>query len=106
MKSSRSEIHRKTHALPVLRFESQQLTSFSGLVIFQKRYEQLDLKTRLRHCFKHLAVSPIFGLANIVLLLIVHLLLGYRELRHLRYYEDDPLVRCLLGLKRLPSAAN
>jgi hypothetical protein len=28
-------------------------------------------------------VSPIFGHANIVLLLIVHMLLGYRELRHL-----------------------
>ena len=105
MKSSRSEIHRKTHALPILRFEDQQLTSFSGLVIFQKLFEQLDLKTRLRHCFKHLTVSPIFGHAGIVLLLIVHLLLGYRELRHLRYYEDDPLVRRLLGLKRLPDVA-
>ena len=105
MKSSRSEIHRKTHTLPILRFEDQQLTSFSGLVIFQKLFEQLDLKTRLRHCFKHLTVSPIFGHAGIVLLLIVHLLLGYRELRHLRYYEDDPLVRRLLGLKRLPDVA-
>jgi hypothetical protein len=105
MKSSRSEIHRKTHALPVLRFEDQRLSSFSGLVIFQKLFEQLDLKQRLRRCFKHLAVSPIFGHASIVLLLIVHLLLGYRELRQLRYYQNDPLVRRLLGLRRLPDAA-
>jgi len=34
--------------------------------------------------------------------LIVHLLLGYRELRDKRHYEDDPLVKRLLGLKRLP----
>jgi hypothetical protein len=40
-----------------------------------------------------------------VLLLIVHLLLGYLELRHLRYYEDDPLVLHLLGLKQLPDVA-
>ena len=105
MKSSRSEIHRKTHALPALRFEDQHLTSFSGLVIFQKLFDLLGLKDRLRRCFKHLTVNPIFGHASIVLLLIVHLLLGYRELRHLRYYEDDPLVLRLLGLKRLPDVA-
>jgi hypothetical protein len=33
------------------------------------------------------------------------MLLGYRELRHLRFYDDDPLVRRLLGLKRLPDVA-
>ena len=37
--------------------------------------------------------------------MVVHLLLGYRELRHLRYYEDDPLVLRLLGLKHLPDVA-
>ena len=105
MKPSRSAIRRKTHALPSLRFEDQQLTSFSGLVIFQRLFEHLQLKDRLRGCFRHLGVSPIFGHANIVLLLIVHMLLGYRELRHLRYYQNDPLVCRLLGLKHLPDVA-
>jgi hypothetical protein len=105
MKPSRSTIRRKTHALPSLRFEDQQLTSFAGLVIFQRLFEHLQLKDRLRGCFRHLGVSPIFGHANIVLLLIVHMLLGYRELRHLRYYQNDPLVCRLLGLKHLPDVA-
>ena len=35
--------------------------------------------------------------------LIVHLLLGYRKLRDMDFYRDDPLVRQVLGLKRLPS---
>lgn len=39
------------------------------------------------------------------MLLVGHLLLGFRELRHLRYYEDDPLVRRVLGLKRLPDVS-
>ena len=105
MKSSKSAIRRKTHALPTLRFEDQQLTSFSGLIIFQRLFEHLQLKKRLRGCFRHLGVSPIFGHARIVLLLIVHMLLGYRELRHLRYYQNDPLVCRLLGLKHLPDVA-
>ena len=105
MKPSRSAIHRKTHLLPTLRFEDQQLTSFSGLVIFQRLFEHLRLKNRVRDCFRHLGVSPIFGHASIVVLLIIHMLLGYRELRHLRYYRNDPLVCRLLGLKRLPDVA-
>ena len=35
MKSSRAAVHRKTHALPELRFEEQQLTSFSGMVLIR-----------------------------------------------------------------------
>lgn len=105
MKFSRSDIYSKTHALPALRFEDQQLTSFSGLVVFQKLFECLALKERLRKCFRHQRITPIYGHASIVLLLVIHLLLGYRELRHLRYYENDPLVLRLLGLNRLPDVA-
>lgn len=105
MKCSRAEIHRKTYRLPALSFEDQQLTSFSGLIIFQALFARLQLKRRLGGCFEHLRVSPIFGHGVMVLLLIVHLLLGYRELRDIRYYQDDPLVRRVLGLSRLPDAS-
>ena len=102
MKSSRSAVRRKTHVLPQVRFEEQQLTSFSGLVVIQQLLAHLDFKQRLRGCFRHLQGTPIFGHASIVLLLIVHALLGYRELRHIRYYNDDPLVKRVLGLSWLP----
>lgn len=105
MKCSRAEIHRKTYRLPALSFEDQQLTSFSGLVIFQALFTRVQLKRRLSGCFQHLHVTPIFGHGVMVLLLVVHLLLGYRELRDIRYYQDDPLVRRILGLTRLPDAS-
>ncbi len=105
MKSSKAAVHRKTHALPELRSEEQQLTSFSGLVLIQQLFTHLELKQRLRDCFRHLTTSPIFGWPSIVLLLIVHALLGYRDLRHIRYYHDDPMVTRVLGLSRLPDVA-
>lgn len=105
MKLSKKQIHSKTHAIPTLRFEDQNLTSFSGLIIFQKLFEKLSLQEKLRQCFKHRKVSPIFGETTIVLLLVVHLLLGYRELRHLSFYQDDPMVKRLLNLKKLPDVA-
>jgi Transposase DDE domain group 1 len=105
MKFSRASTFDKSHRLPALRFEEQQLTSFSGLIIFQQLFALLDLRGRLRLCFRHLKLSPIFGHARIVLVLIMHLLLGYRQLRELRFYADDPLVKRVVGLKRLPDVA-
>jgi Transposase DDE domain group 1 len=105
MKFSRTETVDKSHRLPALRFEEQQLTSFSGLIVFQQLFALLDLREQLRRCFRHLNLSPIFGHARIVLVLIIHFLLGYRQLRELRYYCDDPLVKRVVGLKRLPDVA-
>jgi hypothetical protein len=105
MKISKDSINLEARALPEIRFEDQHLTSFAGLIVMQPLLARLDLKRRLQTCFRHLEGSPIFGHANIIMLLIVHLLLGYRRLQDLRYYSDDPLVQRVLGLKRLPNVS-
>ena len=105
MKCSKAAIHRKTHCIPEIRFEDQKLTSFAGLVVFQSLFSRIDLKQHLSGCFRHLKVSPVYGHGVIVLLLIVHLLLGYRRLQDMRYYQDDPMIRRLLGVSRLPDVA-
>jgi hypothetical protein len=105
MKCSKSDIHRKTHGIPDIQFEDQKLTSFSGLVLFQPLFSGLGLKQQLTGCFRHLKVSPIFGHGLVVLLLVIHLLIGYRRLQDLRYYQDDPMVRRILGISRLPDIA-
>lgn len=105
MKYSKSDVQSKARILPELKFENQRLTSFAGLVIVQKLFTALALKERLRQCFAPLEKGKIFTRATVFLQLIVHLLLGYRELREGRYYRDDPLVKRVLGWNRLPDVA-
>jgi hypothetical protein len=105
VKSSKAKIQAKYHKIPVIRFEDQKMTSFSGLLIFQVLFRQLRLKERLKKCFEHMKVSPIFGRHVVVLLVIVHLLLGFRRLREMDYYRDDPLVLRLMGLRKLPDVS-
>ena len=105
MKCSRSDVRTKAHALPVLKFESETLTSFAGLVVFQKFFMAIDLKARLSTCFRIANGGKVFDRTVVFLQLIVHLLLGFRELQDCRYYRDDPLVKRLLGLKQLPDVA-
>jgi hypothetical protein len=105
MKLRRSDVRRQAHAIPELKFENQSLTSFAGLVLFLQFFATLGLKARLRKCFRHLTPGKIFSRSTIFLQLIIHLLLGFRELRDSRAYRDDPMVQRLLGLKRLPDVA-
>lgn len=105
MKLSRNQVRSKAHAIPELRFEDQKLTSFAGLYIFQLLFQRLDFKSRLRHCFRHLRSTRAYDHALAVLGLIVHLLIGFRQLRDVQYYRDDPMVQRVLGLNRLPDVA-
>jgi hypothetical protein len=41
----------------------------------------------------------------VVLLIVVHLILGFRRLREVDYYRDDPIVLRLLGLRKLPDVS-
>lgn len=104
MKHSKSTIHSKVHKVLIPQFEDQQLTSFAGLVIFQALFQRIDLKNRLRQCFKHQSIRQ-FGFSHVVFVLIVHLLLGFRRLRDLDYYCDDPIVKRVVGVDILPSVS-
>ena len=105
MKLSKKSVRTKVTAIPELRFEDHRLTSFAGLVVIQKFFQVISLKLRLQHCFRHLSQGKIFDRATLFMQLVVHILLGYRELRDVEHYQDDPLVQRVLGLKQLPDVA-
>ena len=106
MKSRKSEIHSHVHAIPALRFdEEKRLTPYAGIVLFQALFQKLDLKDRLRRCFSHMGEQSIFGCPTVALLLITHLLLGFRRIRGLDYYREDPLIARVLGLTQLPDVS-
>src|SRR4030042_3208734 len=105
VKYSKSKILSRVFKIPEIKFEDQRLTSFAGLVLYQPLFQQLELKERFKRCFAHLKVSEIFAHHIIMLLLVFHLIMGFRKLRDLDYYRDDPLVKRLLGLHRLPDVS-
>ena len=95
----------KFHKIPEINFEERQLTSFAGVLIFQMLFKHLGLKSKLKRCFSHLKLSPIFGHHIIVLLLIVHLILGFRRIREIDYYRDNVinLTEWLVSIVKTPA---
>jgi hypothetical protein len=105
MKHSRNSVERKAHAIPRIRFEQQQLTSFAGLVLLPPFLAAIGFRTGLQRCFRHIRAGKVYGRATVFLQLVLHLLLGYRDLRESAYYRNDPMVQRVLGLQRLPDVA-
>src|SRR2546425_9484756 len=105
MRVAKEDIYTRASSIPTVRFEDQELTSFGGIVVFQKLFAKLNLKEQLRRCCAHLTGKNLYHPAVIVQLLIVHLLLGFRKLRDIEFYEDDPWIKRVLGLKVLPDVS-
>jgi len=105
VKLSRSQFHRSVQSVPELHFEDQRLTSFSGSILVQELFRKLRLRERLQECFEHRTERLMVGFPTTVLILIVHLMLGFRRLRDIERYRDDPMVLRALGLRRMPNVS-
>jgi hypothetical protein len=105
VKPSKAEIVRRVHALPQVSFDDHRLTSFSGLVLFIALFKRLDLAGRLRRCFVEVDRERVYGLARVVMQLVIHVLLGFRRLRDRDYYADDPLIARALGVSKIPDVS-
>ncbi len=107
MNYKQSDIYRKYQQINNIQFETDNPTysSFSGLIVFQKLFVNLGLKTKLKACFTNNVLQGVIQHHSIILMLIIHILLGYRELRDQRFYADDPMVKRLLGMDQLPSVS-
>lgn len=105
VKHSKADVRGKARAALEVRFEPQDLTSYSGLILFQHFFSLIGIKERLWGCFRHLKVNPSYSHHVIMMLLVVHLIIGHRKLRDVDYYRDDEMVKRVLGLKRLPAVS-
>ena len=105
MDTSRAQVHTSCHAIPELRFEDQQLTSFSGVALLQALFDRIELRARLKRCFPSRDGRASYRPHVVALCLIVHLFIGFRRLRDRDFYHDDPMIRRVVGLDRIPDVS-
>ena len=74
MKLGKAAVRGKATLGMELRFEPQNPTSYSGLILFQHFFSLIGIKERLWRCFRHLKGTPIYAHHAVVMLLIVHLI--------------------------------
>ena len=88
--------------LPI-EFIEQEITSYSGLELFGRYFRLIGLNGRVRKACRIAEVRSDYGCVNLVLVIVAMLLVGARRIEQLKYISDDPLVKRLCRLKRIPT---
>jgi hypothetical protein len=77
-----------------------------GLMLFNPiSLSYAPICVRNQKCFEHIRRSSSIGIHTVALILIIHITLGFRRLREMDRYKDDPIVLRVLGLRRFPDVA-
>lgn len=103
VKIAKALFRTRKRSLPQLKFEDQSLTSYAGLVVFQKLFDELDLDGRLKRAAGGPGAS---SLALVFKLLVIHALIGLKRFRDGELCRDDPMVRRLLGSRSVPGVSS
>ena len=105
MKIPKINIISRKRSVPDLQFADQDMTSFAGLVVFLSFFQSFNLSAKLKNVCSNLThnFKRQYCHGKILECLIIHCLLGYRNLRDQQFYKDDPLVKRTLNLQNLPS---
>ena len=98
----KADLKQRINGQLTLRYEAGGLTSFAGLELIGRFFRSLDLKGVLRGARGALPRSD-FGSVPMVLLVLTMLITGARRVRHVGHLQDDPLVRRVCGLSRIPT---
>ena len=102
MKKSWKHYTKKHKVLPEIKFENQNITGHSGLIVLFAFFKQKRIIDKIADCFSHIKYKTVVGFHKIFIILVLHLMLGYRNLREYDCYKHDPLLLRLLGLKSFP----
>lgn len=102
MKKSKKYYTKKYKVLPEIKFANQNITGHSGLIILFAFFKQKKIIDKIAKCFNHIKHKTVVGFQKIFIILIFHLMLGYRNLREYDCYKQDPLLLRLLSLKSYP----
>ena len=92
MKLAKKDYLANNRSVPTVVFDdptSSKLTSFGGVIVFDNLFRSLDLKNRLKICFGSEKVEPLIGFHRLTLWLILHFLIGYRQIKDVKFYKHE-----------------
>jgi hypothetical protein len=87
-----------------LRFTRSGLTSFAGLELVRRYFRQLRLSEKIRRHLGGTLPASDYGIVGMIMVVLTLLIVGGRRVWHVAYVANDPVVRRVAGLRRLPVA--
>lgn len=104
MRLRRAELRGRVKADLGLRFRRAGLTSFAGLELVRRYFRQLGLIEKIRRHVGATLPASDYGIVGMIMVVLTLLIVGGRRVWHVAYVANDPVVRRVTGLRRLPVA--
>jgi hypothetical protein len=104
MRLRRAELRGRVKADLALRFTRSGLTSFAGLELVRRYYRQLGLVEKIGRHVGGAVPGSDYGIGGMIMVVLTLLIVGGRRVWHVAYVTNDPVVRRVAGLRRLPVA--
>ena len=102
MRLSRADFFSPCKSFLKIEFASQDITAYGGLELIRRYFRIIDLHRRVQAVFSRYDVGGDYRAIDMILVIVVLILVGGRRLEHLSYLCEDPLVKRVCGLLRLP----
>src|SRR6516164_4508462 len=103
VKRAKTNVYRRANSLPAMRFEEQQLTSFSGLVVFKSSSRYVSSERGCTGPARTWTLGTTVALARCCNASWSHILLSDQVLRESVFHREAPLVRRVPRPKAPPS---
>ena len=103
MRLRKAEINKKVKNNLEIKFIRQDLTNYSGLELIRKYFQLIKLNDLIKDKMREHKIKSDYPFYKMVLLLITIFIVGIDRISNVKYIEDDPLVKRLCELKKIPS---
>jgi len=97
----RSLIARRNKILPV-HFVRQDMTTYAGLTLIDHYLKLYRINIRLKKTLKSYGFKGDYGIGDILFIMLIMILVGAERLQHIDYLKNDPLLRRIVRLTRIP----
>ena len=86
-----------------IEFKNQDLTNYSGLELFKRYLRNIHLNKQIYDIFGKSKISGAYPFHKLIIFLIISFVIGIDRLSNIKYLIDDPMVKRVSCLKKIPS---
>jgi hypothetical protein len=85
-----------------IEFSEENISSYSGLELFRRYFYLIGLHREVKKSFRYYRIGGDYGICDVIFVFMAMFITGCRRLRDVEFIKDDPLVKRLCGLERVP----
>ena len=86
-----------------IKFKNHDLTNYSGLELFKRFLGIIKINKHIKRIFRKYNFPGVYSYSKLFIFIITSFVIGVERFSNIKYIMDDPLVKKICGLNKIPS---